>query len=53
LKQEFLSDIEKANFAMHYEKIKAEYRCEKMLMLCLIRGTSLREPTVPLKSLPS
>ena len=47
MKQEFLSDMEKASFAMHYEKIKAEYRCEKMLMLCL-----LREPTVPLRSLP-
>jgi hypothetical protein len=38
MKQEFLSDMEKTNFAMHYEKIKAEYRCEKMLMLCLLRG---------------
>jgi hypothetical protein len=46
LKQEFLSDMEKANFAMHYEKIKAEYRCEKMLMLCLLREpfASLRFP---------
>lgn len=48
LKQEFLSDMEKANFAMHYEKIKAEYRCEKMLMLCLLRGNQgLREPWFP------
>jgi hypothetical protein len=51
-KKSNLSELQKATFAMHFEKIKSEYRCEKMLFLCLIRGTSLREPTVPLKSLP-
>jgi replication factor C subunit 3/5 len=43
-RQDFLSDKKKAEFAMHFEKIKSEYRCEKMLFLCLLR---LREPRFP------
>jgi len=37
-KKSNLSELQKATFAMHFEKIKSEYRCEKMLFLCLIRG---------------
>jgi len=31
-----LSEICKANIVMHFHKIKVEYRCEKLLMLCIL-----------------
>lgn len=31
-----LSEICKADVVMHFHKIKAEYRCEKLLMLCIL-----------------
>jgi len=41
LSKPHLSDVQKANFAMHFEKIKSEYRCEKMLFLCLLCETQV------------
>ena len=41
LSKPHLSDEQKANFAMHFEKIKSEYRCEKMLFLCLLCKTQV------------
>ena len=31
-----LSELQKAKYAMHFEKIKSEYRCEKMLILSML-----------------
>ncbi|NBO24631.1 MAG: hypothetical protein EBU93_05305, partial [Chlamydiae bacterium] len=36
LSNKTISECKKANFLMHFEKIKSEYRCEKMLILCLL-----------------
>jgi len=38
-KNESVSELQKANFSMRFEKIKSEFRCEKMLILCLLQDT--------------
>jgi hypothetical protein len=42
------TDIQKSDFIIHFHKIKSEYRCEKLLMLCMLdvifRSGNLRFP---------
>jgi len=45
-----LNDLQKSNIQMYFSKVRLEYRCEKLLMLCLLFTYSFN-PDIDLKTL--